>query len=82
MKRTPAISLVLFVGSTVAYLQPVSAASNAVAKTESGSSAGSTGATTHNASSTGYKHHRAIDADEAYKNNCMRCHTGLPQYSP
>jgi hypothetical protein len=26
--------------------------------------------------------HRNIDADDAYKNNCMRCHTALPQYSP
>ena len=82
MKRTLAISLVLFAGFTVAFLQPVSAASNAGPKTEGGSSASSTGATTHNASATGSKHRRTIDADEAYKNNCMRCHTGLPQYSP
>ena len=82
MKRTLAISLVLMAGLTVAFLQPVLAASNASPKTEGASSASSTGATTHNASSTGSKHHRAIDADEAYKNNCMRCHTGLPQYSP
>ena len=26
--------------------------------------------------------HRAIDSDDAYKNNCMRCHTALPAYSP
>src|SRR5216683_2033284 len=24
----------------------------------------------------------AIDPDDAYKNNCMRCHAALPQYSP
>jgi hypothetical protein len=28
------------------------------------------------------KSHRTIDPDDAYKNNCMRCHTALPQYSP
>jgi hypothetical protein len=26
--------------------------------------------------------HRAIDPDAAYKNNCMRCHTSVQQYSP
>ena len=25
---------------------------------------------------------RQIDPDEAYKNNCMRCHTSTQQYSP
>ncbi len=25
---------------------------------------------------------RQIDPDDAYKNNCMRCHTSTPQYSP
>jgi hypothetical protein len=25
--------------------------------------------------------HHAVDPDDAYKNNCMRCHTALPQYS-
>jgi hypothetical protein len=25
---------------------------------------------------------RTIDPDDAYKNNCMRCHTSVPQYPP
>ncbi len=25
---------------------------------------------------------KAIDPDEAYKNNCMRCHSAVRQYSP
>jgi mono/diheme cytochrome c family protein len=25
---------------------------------------------------------RQVDPDEAYKNNCMRCHTSTQQYSP
>ena len=24
----------------------------------------------------------AVDPDDAYKNNCMRCHSAVPQYSP
>jgi hypothetical protein len=27
------------------------------------------------------KTHRTVDQDDAYKNNCMRCHSALPQYS-
>jgi hypothetical protein len=27
------------------------------------------------------KTHRTVDPDDAYKNNCMRCHSALPQYS-
>jgi hypothetical protein len=26
--------------------------------------------------------HRPIDPDDAYKNNCMRCHTSVQQFSP
>ena len=29
-----------------------------------------------------HKTHQAVDPDDAYKNNCMRCHAALPQYSP
>ena len=29
-----------------------------------------------------HKTHEAVDPDTAYKNNCMRCHAALPQYSP
>jgi hypothetical protein len=25
---------------------------------------------------------KAVDPDEAYKNNCMRCHSAVRQYSP
>ncbi len=28
------------------------------------------------------KNHSAVDPDDAYKNNCMRCHSGTPNYSP
>lgn len=28
------------------------------------------------------KSRHQIDPDDAYKNNCMRCHTSTPQYSP
>ena len=28
------------------------------------------------------KTHRTIDPDLAYKNNCLRCHSSLPTYSP
>jgi hypothetical protein len=28
------------------------------------------------------KNHAAVDPDDAYKNNCMRCHSGTPNYSP
>ena len=45
-------------------------------------STSSSGSTTRAAASTSPKRRHAIDADEAYKNNCMRCHTELPQYSP
>jgi hypothetical protein len=27
------------------------------------------------------KTHQTVDPDDAYKNNCMRCHSALPQYS-
>jgi t-SNARE complex subunit (syntaxin) len=27
------------------------------------------------------KTHQTVDPDVAYKNNCMRCHSALPQYS-
>lgn len=26
------------------------------------------------------KTHQTVDPDDAYKNNCMRCHSALPQY--
>ncbi len=29
-----------------------------------------------------HKTHQAVDPDDAYKNNCMRCHAALPEYSP
>ncbi len=29
-----------------------------------------------------HKTHQAVDPDDAYKSNCMRCHMALPQYSP
>lgn len=82
MKRSLLLSLILIAASTVVLLRPVVAASKKEA-TNSGTSAatGSPSATGGTASTAPKKHH-TIDADDAYKNNCMRCHTGLPQYSP
>jgi hypothetical protein len=71
-----------FATSTGVLLRPIVAASKTDASGARVTSTSSSGSTTRNAASAGPKRRHAIDADEAYKNNCMRCHTGLPQYSP
>src|ERR1700732_1866161 len=62
-------------------LRPIVAASKTDATGARATSTSSSGSTTRGAASAGPKRRHAIDADEVYKNNCMRCHSGLPQYS-
>ncbi len=79
MKRSLTISLFrmfafcVVLRSTAATSEPPAASSTPAASPPPGASTTAT---------TGTNHHRVIDADNAYKNNCMRCHTALPQYSP
>jgi hypothetical protein len=82
MKRTFVLSLILIAASTVVFLRPVVAASKTDANASSTAAASSSPSATGGTASTTPKKHHTIDADDAYKNNCMRCHTGLPQYSP
>ena len=82
MKRSLVLSLVLIAASAVFMLRPVFAASKPDATSGSTPASGASASSTRTASSTSSKKHHAIDPDDAYKNNCMRCHTGLPQYNP
>ena len=83
MKRSLVLSLILVAASTVFMLRPVVAAGNNDAANGAATASSNGASTTHNPAATSPKHkHRTIDADDAYKNNCMRCHTGLPQYDP
>jgi cytochrome c5 len=76
------LSLALIAGSHVVLLLQVVAASKTDAADARVDSTSSSGSKTRAAASTSPKRRHAIDADKAYKNNCMRCHTELPQYSP
>src|SRR6266700_505617 len=73
MKRPLVIFLLPLLASCVVPLHAEPAS------TVSGASANGAASTT--SATTRSNRHRVIDPDDAYKNNCMRCHTALPQYS-
>lgn len=81
MKRSLAISLFFMFAFCVVLLRSAAAASKTPPASYTPAASPTPGAST-TAAATGTNRHRVIDADNAYKNNCMRCHTALPQYSP